>query len=93
MTKKKTMKNIKTPNKFDWGGDFKQAFKESFSGKNVGKALPGAIGAIGGAAEGLISNGFSTTGGQVLSGIGDVAGAIPVWGEINARQDRPSAFH
>ena len=28
MTKKKTMKNIKTPNKFNWGGDFKNAFKK-----------------------------------------------------------------
>lgn len=67
------MKNIKTPNKFDWGGDFKKAFQETFSGENIGKALPGAIGAIGGVAGGLISNGFSTTGGQVLSGIGDAA--------------------
>jgi hypothetical protein len=73
MTKKKTMKNIKTPNKFDWGGDFKKAFQDTFSGENMGKALPGAIGAVGGIAEGLISNGFSTTGGQVLSGIGDAA--------------------
>lgn len=67
------MKNIKTPNKFDWGGDFKKAFQETFSGENIGKALPGAAGAIGGVAGGLISNGFSTTGGQVLSGIGDAA--------------------
>lgn len=73
MTKKKTMKNIKTPNKFDWGGDFKKAFQDTFSGENMGKALPGAIGAVGGIAGGLISNGFSTTGGQVLSGIGDAA--------------------
>ena len=67
------MKNIKTSNKFDWGGDFKNAFKDTFSGENMGKALPGAIGAIGGIAGGLISDGFSTTGGQVLSGIGDAA--------------------
>jgi hypothetical protein len=84
MTKKKTMKNIKTPNKFNWGGDFKNAFnssfnggsfKDMFSGANIGKALgealPGMAGALGGVTGGLISNGFSTTGGQVLSGIGD----------------------
>ena len=73
MNKRKTVKNIKTPNKFDWGGDFKKAFQDTFSGENMGKALPGAIGAVGGIAGGLISNGFSTTGGQVLSGIGDAA--------------------
>lgn len=73
MNKKKTVKNIKTHNKFDWGGDFKQSFEDSFSGANMGKAIPGAAGAIGGIAGGLISNGFSTTGGQVLSGIGDAA--------------------
>jgi hypothetical protein len=59
MTKKKTMKNIKTPNKFNVGGDLSGAM--------------GAIGSLGGIVEGLISNGFSTVGGQVLSGIGDVA--------------------
>lgn len=86
MTKKKTMKNIKTPNKFNWGGDFKNAFnssfnggsfKDMFSGANMGKALgtalPGITGTLGGVAGGLISDGFSTTGGQVLSGIGDAA--------------------
>lgn len=86
MTKKKTMKNIKTPNKFDWGGDFKNAFSSSFNGgsfkdifsganmgKSLGAALPGVAGALGGVAGGLISDGFSTTGGQILSGIGDAA--------------------
>lgn len=73
MTKKKTMKNIKTPNKFNWGGDLKKSFQDTFSGENIGKALPGAAGAIGGLAGGLISDGFSTTGGQILSGIGDAA--------------------
>lgn len=94
MTKKKTMKNIKTPNKFgDGGGVFNEnfraglseamglsegsSFKDMFSaenlGKSLGKALPGMAGALGGIAGGLISDGFSTTGGQVLSGIGDVA--------------------
>lgn len=87
MTKKKTMKNIKTPNKFNWGGDFKKAFnegfssfKDMFSGANMGKAvvgaLPGIAGATGGLTGGLISDGFSTTGGQILNGIGDAAMAF-----------------
>lgn len=70
MTKKKTMKNIKTPNKFEDGGQY---LKELFSKDNLIKGLPGIAGAVGGVAGGLISNGFSTTGGQVLSGIGDAA--------------------
>lgn len=70
MTKKKTMKNIKTPNKFLDGG---LSFREMFSKDNLIKGLPGIAGSVGGVAEGLISNGFSTTGGQVLSGIGDAA--------------------
>lgn len=70
MTKKKTMKNIKTPNKF-WDGG--QSFKELFSKDNLVKGLPGLAGSVGGITGGLISNGFSTTGGQVLSGIGDAA--------------------
>ena len=70
MTKKKTMKNIKTPNKF-WDGGL--SFKEMFSKDNLIKGLPGMAGSLGGVAGGLISNGFSTTGGQVLSGIGDAA--------------------
>ena len=70
MTKKKTMKNIKTPNKFEEGG---QSLKELFSKDNLIKGLPGLAGAAGGVAGGLISNGFSTTGGQILSGIGDAA--------------------
>lgn len=93
MTKKKTMKNIKTPNKFWDGGAFNDNFKAGFSksmklpdgsgfkdmfsaanlGNALGAALPGMAGALGGIAGGLISDGFSTTGGQVLSGIGDVA--------------------
>ena len=70
MTKKKTMKNIKTPNKFLDGG---QSLKEIFSKDNLIKGLPGIAGAVGGLTGGLISDGFSTTGGQVLSGIGDAA--------------------
>lgn len=93
MTKKKTMKNIKTPNKFSGGGIFNENFKAGFSeamnlpdgssfkdmfsaanmGKSLGKALPGMAGTLGGVAGGLISDGFSTTGGQILSGIGDAA--------------------
>lgn len=70
MTKKKTMKNIKTPNKFDEGG---MSFREIFSRDNLIKGLPGLGGIAGGVAGGLLSNGFSTTGGQVLSGVGDAA--------------------
>lgn len=93
MTKKKTMKNIKTPNKFWDGGAFNENFRKGFSesmklpdgsgfkdmfsaanlGNALGTALPGMAGALGGLAGGLISDGFSTTGGQVLSGIGDAA--------------------
>lgn len=93
MTKKKTMKNIKTPNKFGGGGVFNENFREGFSeamnlpdgsgfkdmfsaanmGKTLGTALPGMAGTLGGVAGGLISDGFSTTGGQILSGIGDAA--------------------
>lgn len=94
MTKKKTMKNIKTPNKFGGGGgifneNFREGlseamnlpdgsgFKDMFSaanlGKSLGTALPGMAGTLGGVAGGLISGGFSTTGGKVLSGIGDAA--------------------
>ena len=104
MTKKKTMKNIKTPNKFNIGGypekvspielsepyglntpptvkpgeliqtwdpNFKPqtGISEFFERQNV----KNATGLLGGVAGGLISNGFSTTGGQVLSGIGDAA--------------------
>jgi hypothetical protein len=75
MTKKKTMKNIKTPNKFNWGGDFKQGFNSAinnqFSGTNMGAGAVGALGALGSILEGVISNGFSTTGGSILSGVGD----------------------
>lgn len=70
MTKKKTMKNIKTPNKF-WDGG--QSFKDMFSKDNLIKGLPGIAGGAGSLAGGLISDGFSTTGGQILSGIGDAA--------------------
>lgn len=93
MTKKKTMKNIKTPNKFLGGGAFNENFRAGFSkamnlpdgsgfkdmfsaanlGNALGSALPGMAGALGGVAGGLISDGFSTTGGQVLSGVGDAA--------------------
>lgn len=90
MNKKKTVKNIKTPNKFDWGGDFKKAFntqiKDMFSGINMGTmfadALPGIANAAGSAVGNLISGDFSTTGGQVMSGIGDIAGMIPGVGMI-----------
>lgn len=88
MTKKKTMKNIKTPNKFNWGGELLEAFKNnigSFSGAEFGKNLAGAApGIVGGITEGVssaISNGFSTKGGQILDAAGDIAGLIPgPWG-------------
>lgn len=77
MTKKKTMKNIKTPNKFDWGGDFKQGFNPAmnnlFSGANMGTGAVGVLGTLGNILEGVISNGFSTKGGAILSGVGDAA--------------------
>lgn len=77
MNNKKTVKNIKTPNKFNWGGDFKQAFgdsfKDMFSAQNLASAAPGILGAVGGVVGNAISGGFSTTGGQILSGIGDAA--------------------
>lgn len=63
-----------------WGDDFKKAFSASFgdmfSGANMGKAAVGGIGALGSLASGFISNGFSTTGGQVLGAAGDVAMAF-----------------
>lgn len=75
MNNKKTVKNIKTPNKFNWGGDFKQGFNSAtnslFSGTNMGAGAVGALGALGSILEGVISNGFSTTGGSILSGVGD----------------------
>lgn len=99
MTKKKTMKNIKTPNKFPEGGVSTpdsalellskltaaptlktegiqlapvntQVPKNSI---NISPNIKNAAGLLGGLAGGLISDGFSTTGGQVLSGIGDAA--------------------
>lgn len=77
MTKKKTMKNIKTPNKFSWGGDFKQGFNAAmnnlFSGASMGTGAVGALGTLGNVLEGAISNGFSTKGGTILSGVGDAA--------------------
>lgn len=73
MTKKKTMKTIKTPNKFWDGGQY---FKYLFSKENLIKGLPGIAGAVGGLAGDAISGEFSTTGGQVLSGIGDAAMAF-----------------
>lgn len=95
MTKKKTMKNIKTSNKFNTGGftsppELKPDEVELIQtvtpdnlsfGEFLKNPIAGNLaGTLGGIAGGLISNGFSTTGGQILSGIGDVAGAIPVWG-------------
>lgn len=95
MTKKKTMKNIKTPNKFNWGGDFKTAFNSSFngdsfkglfSGANIGKAVAGALPGLATGAAALasnaISNGFQTTGGDILSGLGGIASMIPGVGLI-----------
>lgn len=95
MTKKKTMKNIKTPNKFSWGGEFKSAFnsgfngnsfKDLFSGANMGKAaagaLPGIATGVASIASNAISNGFQTTGGDVLSGLGGIASMIPGIGLI-----------
>lgn len=95
MTKKKTMKNIKTSNKFNWGGDFKNAFnsgfngssfKDLFSGANIGKAvasaLPGIATGAASIASNAISNGFQTTGGDVLSGLGGIASMIPGVGLI-----------
>lgn len=97
MTKKKTMKNIKTPNRFEYGGI---SIPESALGhlnkltaspvlktegmqltpidiqipkKSINPTMKGIAGLTGGLAGGLLSDGFSTTGGQVLSGIGDVA--------------------
>lgn len=103
MTKKKTMKNIKTPNKFNTGG-YPQAstikLDEPYGLNTPPTVKPGeliqtwdpnfkpqtgiseffgrqdvknAAGLLGGVAGGLISNGFSTTGGQILSGVGDAA--------------------
>ena len=63
-----------------------QGFKDLFSGENLGKglagALPGITTAVGGLAGGLISDGFSTVGGQVLNGLGAAASAIPGVGMI-----------
>ena len=63
-----------------------QGFKDLFSGENLGKglagALPGITTAVGGLAGGLISDGFSTAGGQVLNGLGAAASAIPGIGMI-----------
>lgn len=77
MNNKKTVKNIKTPNKFNWGGDFKQGFNSAintqFSGANIGAGAVGALGTLGNVLEGAISNGFSTKGGAILSGVGDAA--------------------
>lgn len=79
------MSNISTGNivgsgEYGWGDDFKKAFSASFgdmfSGANMGKAAVGGIGALGSLASGFISNGFSTTGGQVLGAAGDVAMAF-----------------
>ena len=70
MNNKKTVKNIKTPNKFGDGGFWRDE-------------TTGAVAAAaGGLAGGLISEGYSTTAGQAISGIGDVASAIPVWGPL-----------
>lgn len=68
MTKKKTMKNIKTPNKFNMGGGMNP----------IGSALS----SIGGVAENLISNGFQTKGGAAMSAIGDAVSQIPGAGMI-----------
>lgn len=103
MTKKKTMKNIKTPNKFNIGGytqaspielgkpyglntpptvkpgELIQTWDPNFKPQTgiseffKGADFKNAAGLLGGVAGGLISNGFSTTGGQILSGIGDAA--------------------
>lgn len=79
------MSNISTGNivgsgGYGWGDDFKKAFSASFgdmfSGANMGKAAVGGIGALGSIASGFLSNGFSTTGGQVLGAAGDVAMAF-----------------
>ena len=90
MNKKKTMKNIKTPNKYSWGGEFIEgfkkgfngsSFKDMFSGANMGKAvataLPGLATGVASAASNAISNGFETTGGNVLNTLGSAASMIP----------------
>lgn len=87
MTKKKTMKNIKTPNKFNFGGDFRQGFNDAmnnqFSGTNMGAGAVGALGTLGNVLEKVISNGFSTKGGAILSGVGDAAMQVsPVVGGV-----------
>lgn len=68
MTKKKTMKNIKTPNKFNMGGGI--------------NPIGGVLSSIGGVAENLISNGFQTKGGAAMSTIGDAVSQIPGAGMI-----------
>lgn len=95
MTKKKTMKNIKTPNKFLGGGPIETPKSasglldkltaqptlqtegmdliKSWTPNNPSLNVKSTTGILGGLAGGLISNGFSTTGGQILSGIGDAA--------------------
>ena len=103
MNKKKTVKNIKTPNKFNIGGNTQanpielgkpyglntpptvkpgeliQTWDPNFKPQTSiseffkGVDFKNAAGLLGGVAGGLISSGFSTTGGQVLSGIGDAA--------------------
>ena len=68
MNKKKTVKNIKTPNKFNFGGAV--------------NPIGGALSAIGGVAENLISDGFQTKGGAAMSAIGDAVSQIPGAGMI-----------
>ena len=68
MTKKKTMKNIKTPNKFNTGGSI--------------NPVGGALSSLGGVVGDLISNGFQTKGGAAMSAIGDAVSQIPGAGMI-----------
>jgi hypothetical protein len=68
MNKKKTMKNIKTPNKFNTGGNI--------------NPIGGALSSLGGVVGGLISNGFQTKGGAAMSAIGDAVSQIPGAGMI-----------
>ena len=102
MTKKKTMKNIKSTNKCFTTissmiqptglstpeglkitnklntninlSPVPQKNKNAITARAYARHFgPSAAGLLGGVAGGLISDGFSTTGGQILSGIGDAA--------------------
>ena len=80
-TKKKIVKSKNNGSIYNYyaPGGFMGSFSDALKG-----GLGGGVGAaVGGLAGNMISNGLESTGGNIISGLGDVASAIPgPWGAV-----------